>query len=176
MTRKKKHLTCLLLILAILLIAALLSYHSTAHSLVTRDDVKALLVAKERHLLTLAQRAEGKELSCQRIDHSQWERMDWRSRLTFFGTGLLWADGTKGDGVTLFTFRSVYPEGGILLYHSPSGEATVLAQIQQYTSISFDTIPEDGICQEGLGIDRSGFVYCEQLKPDWYLVEWRLPT
>ena len=173
MTRKKK----ICLILLVLLLAALLCCHNAAHSLATREDIKALLAAKEPRLLALVQQAQGKELSCQRTEASQQERMDWRSRLTFFGTGLLRVDGTKDDGLTRFAFRSVYPEGGISLYHSPSGEEAVLAQIQQYTSISFETIPEDGgICQEGLGIDKTGFVYCERLQPGWYLVEYHLPT
>ena len=172
MTRKKK--TCLILL--VLLLAALLCCHNAAHSLASREDIKALLAAKEPHLLTLAQQAQGKKLSWQRTEASQQERMDWRSRMTFFGTGLVRVDGTKDEGLTRFAFRSVYPEGGISLYHSPSGEAAVLAQIQQYTSISFDTIPEDGACQEGLGIDKTGFVYCEMLQPGWYLVEYHLPT
>ena len=172
MTRKKK----ICLILFALLLVALLCCHNAAHSLATREDIKALLAAKEPHLLTLARQARGKELSCQRTEASQQERMDWRSRMTFFGTGLLWVDGTNHDDLTRFTFRSVYPEGGISLYHSPSGEAAVLALIQQYTGVSFDAIPEDGACQEGLGIDKTGFVYCEMLQPGWYLVEYHLPT
>ena len=172
MTRKKK----ICLILLVLLLAAMLCCHDAAHSLANREDIKALLATKEPQLLTLARQAQGKQLSCQRTEASQQERMDWRSRMTFFGTGLLWVDGTNHDGLTRFAFRSVYPEGGISLYHSPSGEAAVLAQIQQYTGVSFDTIPEDGACQEGLGIDKTGFVYCEMLQPGWYLVEWYLPT
>lgn len=172
MTRKKK--TCLILL--VLLLAALLCCHNAAHSLANREDIKTLLATKEPQLLTLARQAQGKELTWQRTEASQQERMDWRSRMTFFGTGMLRVDGTKEEGLTRFAFRSVYPEGGISLYHSPSGEAAVLAQIQQYTSISIDTIPEDGACQEGLGIDKTGFVYCEMLQPDWYLVEYHLPT
>lgn len=175
MTRKKKYLTCL--ILFALLLVALLCCHNAAHSLATREDIKALLAAKEPRLLALVQQAESKELTYQHTEHSQWERMDWRSRMTFFGTGLLWVDGTNHDDLTRFAFRSVYPEGSISLYHSPSGEAAVLALIQQYTGVSFDAIPEGGgICQEGLGIDKTGFVYCEMLQPGWYLVEWYLPT
>ena len=172
MTRKKK----ICLILLVLLLAALLCCHNAAHSLANREDIKTLLAAKEPRLLALVQQAQGKELTWQRTEASQQERMDWRSRLTFFGTGMLRVDGTKDDGLTRFAFRSVYPEGGISLYHSPSGEAAVLVQIQQYTSISIDTIPQDGACQEGLGIDHSGFVYCEMLQPGWYLVEYHLPT
>lgn len=174
MTRNKKCLTCLILLA--LLLAAALCYHSAAHSLATREDVKTLLSIKQAPLLSLATQAQGKELTYQHTEHSQWERMDWRSRLTFFGTDLLWVDGTDHDGMTEFTFQSVYPEGGLSLYHSPSGEEAVLAQFPLSTGISIDAIPEDGICQEGLGIDHSGFVYCEQLQPDWYLVEWNLPT
>ena len=174
MTRKKKYLTCL--ILFVLLLVALPCCHNAAHSLATREDIKALLAAKEPRLLALVQQAQGKELTCQRTDASQQERMDWRSRMTFFGTGLLWVDGTNHDDLTRFMFRSVYPEGGISLYHSPSGEAAVLAQFRLSTGISIDAIPENGACQEGLGIDKTGFVYCEQLQPGWYLVEWYLPT
>ncbi|MBP3650160.1 MAG: hypothetical protein J6K73_10300 [Clostridia bacterium] len=169
--------SCLFFLLTILiLVCALLCYHNAAHSLATREDIKALLATKEPHLLALAQQAQGKVLFCQRTDASQWERMDLRSRMTFFDTGLLWVDGTYDNSLTRFTFQSVYPEGGISLYHSPSGEAAVIAQIQQHTGISFDAIPEDGACQKGLGIDRSDFVYCERLQPGWYLVEYHLPT
>lgn len=175
MTRKKKNLICLIL-LATLLVAALLSCHKAAHSLATREDITTLLTSKQPHLLSLATQAKGKELTYQHTKHSQWERMDWRSRLTFFGTGLRQVDGTSDDGMTEFVFQSVYLEGGLSLYHSPAGEEAILAQFPLSTCLSVDSIPEGGICREGLGIDKTGFVYCEMLQPDWYLVEWNLPT
>ena len=165
----------LLLVTAILAIVIHCCLNATL-SAATREDIKTLLSQKQAPLLSLATQAQGKVLTYQHTEHSQWERMDWRSRLTFFGTGLLWVDGTDHDGMTEFTFQSVYLEGGLSLYHSPSGEEAVLAQFPLSTCVSFDTIPEGGICQEGLGIDKTGFVYCEQLQPGWYLVEWNLPT
>jgi len=103
------------------------------------------------------------------------EEMSLKHRLLFFGSGLSYADGRTEDLSVSICFDYL-PEGSLRLIHSPQGDGPLLNLLGSSSGAAAETIPPEGLREEGLGAGKKGYVEIRPLAEGWYIYAAFLPT
>lgn len=163
-SRKNAFSALIIILVVFLLVGVYLSLPAFAN----RDSVRKFFDNNREILDGLIETSKGKILFC--------EDLDLKDRIAFFRSGLNYIDGRNEANLTAFGFDSENIEGELRLCYAPDGDGELINYINRLVENDICEIPASGVYIEGLGMGQKGYISCEMLDSNWYLIDIYLPT